>query len=104
MRLMHGELIYIEFLKTNLIVAQSFTGQTLYAVYFSIKGNWFSSKPSHQLKVFVMKLLVHGGAALVLGALGSLLIGGLLMALLFYSSKYGYDEQVFSADDENQWD
>ncbi|MEC9101804.1 MAG: hypothetical protein VX491_11205 [Pseudomonadota bacterium] len=46
----------------------------------------------------------HGGAALILGALGSLLIGGLLMALLFYSSKYGYDEQVFSADDENQWD
>ena len=41
---------------------------------------------------------------LILGALGSLLIGGLLMALLFYSSKYGYDEQVFSADDENQWD
>ena len=46
----------------------------------------------------------HGGVALILGALGSLLIGGLLMALLFYSSKYGYDEQVFSADDENQWD
>ena len=47
MRLMHGELIYIEFLKTNLNVAQSFTGQTLYAVYFSIKSNWFRSKPSH---------------------------------------------------------
>ena len=46
----------------------------------------------------------HGGVAVILGALGSLLIGGLLMALLFYSSKYGYDEQVFSADDENQWD
>ena len=47
MRLMHGEPIYIEFLKTNLNLAQSFTGQTLYGVYFSIKGNWFSSKPSH---------------------------------------------------------
>ena len=47
MRLMHGEPIYIEFLKTNLNLAQSFTGQTLYAAYFSIKGNWFSSKPSH---------------------------------------------------------
>ena len=47
MRLMHGELIYIEFLKTNLNVAQSFTGQTLYAVYFNVYGNWFISKPSH---------------------------------------------------------
>tara|TARA_B100000686_G_scaffold282659_1_gene305202 strand:- start:463 stop:711 length:249 start_codon:yes stop_codon:yes gene_type:complete len=46
----------------------------------------------------------HGSVALILGALGSLLVGGLLMALLFFSSKYGYDEQVFSADDENQWD
>jgi len=26
------------------------------------------------------------------------------MALLFFSSKYGYDEQVFSADDEKHWD
>ena len=46
----------------------------------------------------------HGGLALILGALGSLLVGGLLMALLFFSSKYGYDEQVFSADDEKHWD
>ena len=46
----------------------------------------------------------HGGFALILGALGSLLVGGFLMALLFFSSKYGYDEQVFSADDEKHWD
>ena len=46
----------------------------------------------------------HGSFALVLGALGSLLVGGFLMALLFFSSKYGYDEQVFSADDEKHWD
>ncbi len=46
----------------------------------------------------------HGGFALGLGALGSLLVGGFLMALLFFSSKYGYDEQVFSADDEKHWD
>ena len=46
----------------------------------------------------------HGGFALVLGALGSFLVGGFLMALLFFSSKYGYDEQVFSADDEKHWD
>jgi len=47
MRLMHGEPIYFEILETNLKVLQSFTGQTLWAVYFSIQGNWFSSKPSH---------------------------------------------------------
>ena len=46
----------------------------------------------------------HGSLALVLGALGSLLVGGFLMALLFFSSKYGYDEQVFSADDDEHWD
>ena len=46
----------------------------------------------------------HGSLALVLGALGSLLVGGFLMALLFFSSKYGYDEQVISADDDEHWD
>jgi len=46
----------------------------------------------------------HGSLALILGALGSLLVGGFLMALLFFSSKYGYDEQVFSADDDKHWD
>ena len=46
----------------------------------------------------------HGSLALVLGALGSLLVGGFLMALLFFSSKYGYDEQVFSADDDKHLD
>ena len=46
----------------------------------------------------------HGSLALVLGALGSLLVGGFLMALLFFSSKYGYDEQVFSADDDKHCD
>ena len=46
----------------------------------------------------------HGSLALILGALGSLLVGGFLMALLFFSSKYGYDEQVFYADDDNPGD
>ena len=46
----------------------------------------------------------HGGFALILGVLGSLLLGGSLMALLFFSSRYGYDEQVFSLDEKNEWD
>ena len=46
----------------------------------------------------------HGGFALLLGAIGSLLLGGALMTLLFFSARKGYDEQVFSADDEPKWD
>ena len=46
----------------------------------------------------------HGGFALILGVFGSLLLGGSLMALLFFSSRYGYDEQVFSEDKENELD
>ena len=47
MHLMHEEPFYFEFLENNLKVPQSFTGQTLYAVYFNVYGNWFISKPSH---------------------------------------------------------
>ena len=46
----------------------------------------------------------HGGFALLLGAIGSLLLGGSLMMLLFFSARKGYDEKVFSADDEPEWD
>lgn len=35
---------------------------------------------------------VHGILALILGALLSLLLGGGLMALVFYSSRHGHDE------------
>jgi len=34
----------------------------------------------------------HGIVALILGALLSLLLGGGLMALVFHSSRHGYDE------------
>lgn len=34
----------------------------------------------------------HGRLAMVLGIVLSLLVGGGLMALLFYSSRHGYDE------------
>ena len=37
---------------------------------------------------------VHGWIALVLGTLFSLLIGCGLMALMFFSSRSGYDEQA----------
>ncbi len=38
----------------------------------------------------------HGFAALVIGAAGSLVLGGGLMALVFFSSRHGYDERADS--------
>ena len=43
---------------------------------------------------------VHGTIALVLGILGSLVVGCGLMVLVFYSSRRGYDDRV-RYDDEN---
>jgi hypothetical protein len=37
---------------------------------------------------------VHGYVALVLGALATLAVGGGLMALVFYSSRHGYDDRA----------
>jgi hypothetical protein len=36
----------------------------------------------------------HGTLALVLGAFASLMIGGGLMALVFYSSRWGVDDEA----------
>ena len=36
----------------------------------------------------------HGYTAMVLGIVGSFVIGGGLMALVFYSSRRGYDDNV----------
>jgi hypothetical protein len=37
---------------------------------------------------------VHGVAALAIGAIGTVALGGGLMALVFFSSRRGYDENV----------
>ncbi len=42
----------------------------------------------------VTEIGVHGYIALGLGALFTLLIGGGLMALVFYSHRHGYDDRV----------
>jgi len=42
-------------------------------------------------------LSVHGWIALTLGVLFSLIVGCGLMALVFYSSRRGYDERAHSA-------
>ena len=45
------------------------------------------------------KMSTNGMAALILGALGSLIVGGGLMALVFLSARRGYDD---AADAANQ--
>jgi predicted transporter len=44
---------------------------------------------------------VHGTTALVLGVVFSLIVGCGLMALVFYSARRGYDDQVRYEDDED---
>ena len=41
---------------------------------------------------------IHGWVALGLGVFSSIVIGCGLMALMFYSSRYGYDEQAQSTE------
>ncbi|MBT4353290.1 MAG: hypothetical protein HOD13_01885 [Rhodospirillaceae bacterium] len=48
-----------------------------------------------------VELGFHGYTALILGGTASLLLGGGLMALVFFSSRRGFDDKVFSADDED---
>ncbi|HKW52324.1 MAG TPA: hypothetical protein VJO12_01425 [Stellaceae bacterium] len=45
-------------------------------------------------------LTVHGYIALVLGCIGTIGLGVGLMALVFYSHRYGYDERVGGGGDE----
>ena len=47
---------------------------------------------------------LHGWIALGLGVLATLVIGGGLMALVFYSSRHGYDERVGRRSDESEPD
>lgn len=46
-----------------------------------------------------VQMSFQGIAALILGALFSLLLGGGLMALAFYSSRHGHDEAASGAPD-----
>lgn len=58
-------------------------GGILAAVMFGALTNWDASAMS-----------IHGWIALALGTLLSLAVGGGLMALVFYSSRKGFDDRV----------
>ena len=42
-----------------------------------------------------VQMSVHGYIAMILGIVFSLVIGCGLMALMFYSSRHGYDDEAF---------
>jgi heme/copper-type cytochrome/quinol oxidase subunit 3 len=48
------------------------------------------------------ELTVHGYIALVLGVIGTIGLGVGLMALVFYSHRYGYDERVGGGDEPSE--
>ncbi len=47
-----------------------------------------------------ISLGVHGWVALVLGVAFTMVIGGGLMALTFYSSRHGYDESASKTNED----
>lgn len=47
-----------------------------------------------------VKMSIHGFIALAAGTVFTLLLGGGLMWLAFYSSKHGYDERRIDPEDE----
>jgi hypothetical protein len=74
---------YIEFMRTLIIVA-------LFALL--ALAVWFAGAAWERFAGDNIPL--YGYAAIVGGALISLLVGGGLMALVFYSSRHGYDDEA----------
>ena len=66
-------------------------GAMLAAVLFASTADWDFSAMS-----------LHLWIALGLGTVFSLLVGGGLMALVFYSARHGYDDRVDSRLDEDE--
>ena len=48
-----------------------------------------------------VQISIHGFIALAIGSFFTLLLGGGLMWLAFYSSKHGYDERAGDPEDES---
>lgn len=64
-------------------------GSILAAVMFGVLTGWDASAMS-----------IHGWIALGLGTVVSLVVGGGLMALVFYSARKGYDDRIEMDTDE----
>lgn len=65
-------------------------GGLLAFVMFGVLSDWDASA-----------LSVHGWIALSLGTVLSLLVGGGLMALVFYSARKGYDDRIEQDHDQS---
>ncbi len=48
-----------------------------------------------------VEMSYHGWLALVLGAVATFIVGAGLMALVFFSSRHGYDERANHPDDHH---
>jgi hypothetical protein len=70
--------------KTGLLLIVAAAG--LVAALFVALQGW--------LRLEGVTMTVHGWIALTLGVVLSLLLGGGLMALAFYSSRKGYDDKI----------
>jgi uncharacterized membrane protein YccC len=68
-------------MKTALLAGVLIT--ILVVVLFGVLSDWDASAMS-----------VHGWIALTIGTVLSLLVGGGLMALVFYSARHGYDDRI----------
>jgi hypothetical protein len=65
-------------------------GSILAVVLFGVLTNWDASAMS-----------IHGWIALGLGTVLSLVVGGGLMSLVFYSARKGYDDRIEMDTDEH---
>lgn len=74
-------------MKSALLVL--FLGGVLVAVAYVVIKDWDASAMS-----------VHGWIALGAGTVLSLLVGGGLMALVFYSARKGYDDRIRTDHDD----
>ncbi len=75
---------------------------TLWAVLFGLASLCVISIASFFVwhKMGQIALGLHGWIALIAGAVGSVLLGGGLMALSFYSARSGHDDAAYHDDEQ----
>lgn len=75
----------------NAVLLILFLGGILVASVMYLFKDWDSSNMS-----------IHGWIALAAGSVLSLLVGGGLMALVFFSARQGYDDRIEQDRDEDE--
>lgn len=70
----------------QIILLIAVLGLMLAGALWGASNIWFDSADA--------EIGFHGTLALILGGVASLLVGGGLMVLVFYSSRHGYDDEA----------